>query len=875
MTSFRRLFGSLQETLTGISQSRQPRESSLTTAMADQFARARTALDEGRAQDVIDDTEASLDSLVLLVSATQATIGSAYDQLHRDRDRDRAFRYAAKFFEMTKAQPGPAEILAIIPALDARGKRDLAIDALRAVAASYPDDVSVAHKLAGELEETGDPAAAALANADLARRLGPDDVTAQIGYLRKAIALESDNPVFRASLGEALLRAGHATDAVTELRAAIAGLPPGHDANLWLAMAVSASGNRGEALDIVGPIVAEHPDRIAARLVRADIYIDLGEPGAAMADLDHVIELEPGSVTAQRTRAQLLVQLGRYDEAVRALNAVLAETPGDRQALMARGKARYAQGELDESVRDFCEAAKLAAAAGDATLTAAALAWQGEALRLLRRYHEALTVLDDALAAGPPSAFTLGTKGQVLAMLGRRDEAARALTAASAEDSRLIWIHAALADVYRLDHRWDEALAEVALASTGGETAYTHFLRGQILAGMGQTTAAADELRTAWAMQPSPEIAEELASVLALLGRQSDLEESLAVMDQTISARPATRSLLARRAETLRMLGRPSEALVAIDQILGDGPDGNMSALKALVLADLGRGAQALELANAVLSQQPENIFARCAKIEACMANNDYDDALYTADSLLADVPGHPFGVTLKGAILCNIYRFQDAIETLTPMLADNPCQPLTYALVGYARRRQDPPDFEGAAEYLRRAVHEDPDETWYQIELADALDLLDREPEARRIRQQVLDRTPTGSRATARNLGYAGWAALFIDRIDDAVTLIGEGVQLDSSDLPLRFAFAFALLHADRGELATDEYKAVTVACRKLKSRGYRTAILGEALSDLRWARRRGRLDAVEASAADAEALLSAALNAKDDDNVPETEYS
>ena len=865
MSSFRRRFlVPLQQAVKDISQSRQPQAASLTAAMSDQFARARTALAEGRAQDIVDDTEASLEVLVLLLSATQATIGSAYHQLQRERDRDQAFRRAAKFFEATKAPPGPAEILAIVPALDARGKRDLAIRALRTVAASYPDDIAVAQELASELEATGDPAAAS-AYAQLARMLGPDDVAEQIRYLRKATGLDGDNPEFRASLGEALLRAGDAAGAVTELRATTARLPLDHDAHVWLAEAVHKAGSPREALGTVDAFVAKYPDKVAARLVRADIRIERGEFEAAMADVDHAIELDPGSVSARRIRAQLLARLGRYQEAIAAFDAVLAEAPDDRQALLSRGKARYAHGEPDESARDFAAAAKLAEAAGDTPLKATALAWQGEALRLLNRNSEALIVLDEALAAGPPSAFALGTKGQVLAILGRRDEAAMALTAAADGDPGLPWVHAALADIHRLEHRWGEALGEVELASADGETAYTHFLRGQILAGMGDNTAAAEELRTAWNMQPSPVIAEELASLLALLGRPSDLEESLAVMDTTLSAGAATRSLRTKRAETLRMLGRASEALAAIDELLDDGEDVKVSALKALVLAELGRGAEALELANAVLGQDPESMFGRCAKVEAYMATCEYEEALDAVDFLLSDTPGQPFAVTLKGAILCNIARFQDAVETLTPALDDNPDQPFANGLVGYALRRQEPPDLPSATDHLRRSVLKDPDEGWYQIELADTLHLLGREPEARRIRQQVFDNAPTGNKVTSRNLGYAGWAALFIDRPDDAVTLIGEGVQLDSEDLPLRFAFAFALLHADRGELALDEYAAVIAESAQLKSKGYRAAILAEALSDLKRARQRGRLDAVLAAASDAESLLSTALNAKE----------
>ena len=113
----RRLLSSLRDALSGISQLSQPGGSSLmvTSALAEQLVRARTALAEGRAQEVVDDLETSLDSLVLLFSATSATLGSAYDKLDRGRDRDRAFRQAVELFRMTTRLPAPAEIVAIVP----------------------------------------------------------------------------------------------------------------------------------------------------------------------------------------------------------------------------------------------------------------------------------------------------------------------------------------------------------------------------------------------------------------------------------------------------------------------------------------------------------------------------------------------------------------------------------------------------------------------------------------------------------------------------------------------------------------------------------------------------------------------------------------
>ena len=154
------------------------------------------------------------------------------------------------------------------------------------------------------------------------------------------------------------------------------------------------------------------------------------------------------------------------------------------------------------------------------------------------------------------------------------------------------------------------------------------------------------------------------------------------------------------------------------------------------MLADLGRGAEARELADAVLVRDQGNLFARCGLIEAYMADNDYEVALAVADSLLEDVPRHPLGVVLKGAILCNIARYPDAVRALAPMLDDDSGQPLAHALTGYAFRRRSPPSCSRQPTISRRAVELDPAEPWYQIELADTLDLLGREPEARRLGQ-------------------------------------------------------------------------------------------------------------------------------------------
>jgi tetratricopeptide (TPR) repeat protein len=651
----RRLLSSIRDAVTSGIQSLQASPLPGQAALTAQLAQARSDLEEGRAQDVVDRLESTKEALVLLLSATSATLGSAYDKLSLGSERDKAFRDAVNLFKMKAgaAAPSPEVIVAIVPALKARGKQAQAIEALREVAAGYPEDVSVAHLLATELEATGDPGAAA-AYAELASRLPAGDVPQQVHYLKRATELDRDDPELQARLGTALLRVGNPEAAVAELQAAIPRLPPDHEANVSLAEALRTTGHPADALELINAIIQKHGDRATRLLVRADIYHDLNHPELGLADLDRVLDLSPDSmnrVNAQRARAELLTQLGRYPEAVLALDEVLSSTPDDGEVILARARARYAARDFVAAETDFADAAKAAETAGNASLEMTALSWHGETLRILRRYPEALSALNRALAVGPPSAFALGTKGQVLTALGQPAEGREALADAAAADPGLTWVHAALADTCRLEGQPEKALAELDLADQSGPTIYSLYVRGQVLGALRRDREAAEVLRQAWVLEPGPGIADELSSILGRLGTHNDLKESLAIIDQALEMQPSAVSLLARRADTLRMLGRHAEALAAADQFLRDNHSADVSGLKALILADLGRAAEALELADGILAKESGNLFAQYAKIEALVVLRRYDEALADTESMLARIPDDYFATVMKATI--------------------------------------------------------------------------------------------------------------------------------------------------------------------------------------------------------------------------------
>jgi tetratricopeptide (TPR) repeat protein len=842
------------------------------TALADQLARARAALAEGRAQDVIDDLETSLEVLTVLESATWSTLGTAYDQLGRATDRDRAYKRAVRMFEQANVQLDPGQIIAVVPALVARGKRAKAIETLRAVAVEQPDDVDVVRVLAQQLEDADDRPGAAAAHVDLTHRLrgGADEA---VEHLRRAVDLDADKPEYRAELGRALIGTGDPTGAVEELRKAVAHLPESHQARAWLAEALEASGKPQEALSLADAFLVSQPADLTAQYVRGRALFSLGraeEAASALAGAMAVPGLAPDvRARINLERGEVLGALRRYDEAIAAFDDVLATSPDNVKALLGRGKTRYAKSDFEHAAQDLADAAARATG-DDRAAEIQALALLGDTLRLTQHYKEALAVLDRALAIEPESAFVLGTKGQVLSSLNERVEAEAALTASIAVDPMLPWVHASLAELYRLDDRADDALDELNRAAAGGdETAYTRGTRGQIFASRGRVDEAIDELRAAWTLDQAVWIADALAAALAERAQLGDIAEALAVIDHALSNEAAPRAMLAQKADLLRMSGQFVNALTAIDQYLSGlsaSEDDTALATKAHILVDLRRSSEALELSELIISRNETYTFARYAKIRALVGLNDYDRAMTELDSLLHTSPADPFALRMKASLCCDLRRFERALEVLREDLYDSRSEALTNALTGYCLRRMRPPDLEAAVTHLRVAVLEDPNDLWYKIELADTLDetLADAD-EAERLRHEVLARVRPDAPASASDAAFAGWAALALGNAHEAAARLRDAVQIDPGELGTRFALALALLQAgpDERDQAEDEYEGTVSLADRQPSRERRDAVVTEALDDLHRAQAMGRIGQTEASER-IEALLTLALAAR-----------
>ena len=246
--------------------------------------------------------------------------------------------------------------------------------------------------------------------------------------LRQSLAADAQGLTALAGLAELRARAGDAREAAELLKRATA--LRGDDAGLWLARAEAEAKAKvpAAAAQSLGRVLELEPNNHAARLRRAELYVELGEQARAAEDL-RVLE------AAARTDAQLGFALahaygraGREQDARRVYEALPAEAKNSEEGrrLSAALEARCedtpeARASLEKLVASEPQNAKALACLGGLSRTSdptrsldyyqRALAVEprnadyatgyAAALLQLRRFDEAATVLQRVVSYAP------------------------------------------------------------------------------------------------------------------------------------------------------------------------------------------------------------------------------------------------------------------------------------------------------------------------------------------------------------------------------------------------------------------------------------------------------------------------------------------
>lgn len=285
---------------------------------------------------------------------------------------------------------------------------------------------------------------------------------------------------------------------------------------LWSATAAAHPGATAEIRD-VSVRIDDAPKDVDLRLRRADLYRRAEHYRDALADLRVVARLDPDRRELRLSRALVHAAMGKRKAARRDLDAYLAEGEGTALAYWTRAKLRRradptgARADYDAAITRgptpdlYLERATVDEALGDLDAAAAGLA-EGcsgatppvvlmlarvDVARRRGAASEALALIDDLSATSPGRADWVLQRAEILADLGRDDEAL-------GERLRAL------------------ALAEAAVATRG--SALNRLTRARVYLAVGQSAAAIDELQ--WVVDHAPHLT-EAADLLASAKRAS------------------------------------------------------------------------------------------------------------------------------------------------------------------------------------------------------------------------------------------------------------------------------------------------------------------------------------------------------------------
>jgi predicted Zn-dependent protease len=151
--------------------------------------------------------------------------------------------------------------------------------------------------------------------------------------------------------------------------------------------------------------------------------LDLGEIGEADRVFSFLLNAEPDNADGHRGLAAVAYELGQHGRAAAHLNQVVRLDPGDARPHRLLAEIRQEQGKTEEAVNEYREALRLGTG-----LSAAARAEARFELALglieLRRFADALAVLDDPAADPVEPPYIQGVRVEALRGLGRPGDAA-------------------------------------------------------------------------------------------------------------------------------------------------------------------------------------------------------------------------------------------------------------------------------------------------------------------------------------------------------------------------------------------------------------------------------------------------------------------
>lgn len=392
--------------------------------------------------------------------------------------------------------------------------------------------------------------------------------------LRKVLKTNTSNTQVNARahamLGERFAATRNISEAVQELEKAIALAPERQEFYEALGAIHVAVGNAADAEATYLQGVEANPKSALAHLDLAQFYQLQGKYPQAEVEVRTAIRMEPTAIQARLLLIRFLDAAGRPGEAEKASTELKTIAPNEPEAYMALGLHYIAVGRKDQAATEFGQLARLKPAdlivkrqlldllvdsnrlpearqlseqllQTDKDNMAANLA-KGRILQAEDRHKEAMTVLEKAAAAPPPSAQALYYLGVSQAALGFSNQAKGSYTKALSLQPQLLEASLALA---RLATASGDNATALRLAgdmlNRNPNLPAAYAIRAQALLSQGAIKEA--EVALQEALKRDPALTPALTVLLNLRVRQGRAQELVLPLTKLVENQPQSADL--------------------------------------------------------------------------------------------------------------------------------------------------------------------------------------------------------------------------------------------------------------------------------------------------------------------------------------------
>jgi tetratricopeptide (TPR) repeat protein len=628
-------------------------------------------------------------------------------------------------------------------------------------------------------------------------------------------------------------------ESIAVLRRAVDLAPGSARAPLLLALALSERLRSDDdvGIDEVLAALKESARRAPAwaepHWIRAEVLVLRGERSAATDALAAALELEPDHEPALRLLAEIRLENGDPAAAVRLARRLVTAHPESGDGRLLLGRAQLAQGKplkalktlSDDPPSDLGEDATVEwlltrgrANAGlrhwpsaHEDLTAAlqrrpglvdALFERAEVSRLRGDAAGALQDAVAALASRPEHVEAWGTRGAALSSLGRIAEAKEAFEQA-----------------LRLDGDYVFGLQLLAQVNAPDDPATARALLDRAIALEPDNRQL--QLEEAWLDVTDGQFEQALARFDVLLDVLADSEAHCG------------------RAEALRLLGRPVEAVEAAQAALLLTPD-DAQALRSLGFAYLAAGNPDAALAAFRRGSElyPDDVRAR-VDLAAAYATGEIDEldrAFELLDEACTASPLDPWPLGNLAELTWEMGSYADSIALYRRALAADPSDEAHLDGLGWALQYTEPALLDEAQDVFVRALALKPEDLWLRESLANVLHLRGETDRAAEIYGKLLDQAQGLRSERPDLLELAGWCAFRLGSFTPAARAYLEVLSTTTAATSRDFDLALVLYCDPGSRHGVESYLTAEKSLQHRHELG-RRGVLRVALADFRQA--------------------------------------